>query len=471
MSHDADRDFDAGSQANAWMHTGGANGETRTMGTTLKIVKADSKPGQAWIEELLRRGEDILDARVLDRAGRLVRSVREGGDRALLKAVRRFDGARPQRVRDLRHAPRSEPADALPAGFEEALERAIAAVKRYHEAQKSSEVVELRTDGVFLREIHRPLRRVGLYIPGGRAAYPSTVLMTAIPAKVAGVEEIVVVTPPRMLDESAALRHTLARLGIHEVWGVGGAHAIAALAYGTETIRRVDKIVGPGNAWVTAAKHLVSSDVAIEGVAGPSEVVIVVDTKGGAPIDPDWVAADLLAQAEHDPQAMALLITDDARYAKDVGKALRRRVPRLATSKTAAESIVTRGGALIVGGMDEALNLVDRIAPEHLQLVGEGAEALAERVRNAGAIFVGASTPEVFGDYVAGPSHVLPTAGTARFTSALGVEDFMRRSHIVKVEAAAAPRLAQAAAIFADVEGLPAHAVSARLRLGGAEGD
>jgi histidinol dehydrogenase len=288
--------------------------------------------------------------------------------------------------------------------------------------------------------------------------------MTVVPARVAGVEEIAVATPPASYRANPALRYTLARLGVTEIWGMGGAHAVAAFAYGTETIRRVDKIAGPGNAWVTAAKKLVVGDVGIDGLAGPSEVVIVADP--GA--DPGEVAADLLAQAEHDPLAAAVLITTDARLARLVSAEIDRQLaaPALAiTAETARASLAAFGVALVVAGLEEALDLVERLAPEHLQLVGREAEVLALHVRAAGAVFVGAATPEVFGDYIAGPSHVLPTCGSARFASALGVEDFLRRSHTVRFTPVAASHRAAAAAALADAEGLPAHAAAARRRL------
>jgi histidinol dehydrogenase len=286
--------------------------------------------------------------------------------------------------------------------------------------------------------------------------------MTVVPARVAGVEEIVVATPPGSYRSNPALRHTLARLGVTEIWGMGGAHAVAALAYGTETVRRVDKIAGPGNAWVTAAKKLVVGDVAIDGLAGPSEVLIVAD----ASADPGDVAADLLAQAEHDPLAAAVLITTDTRLAKRVSAEVDRQLEDLSTAETVRASLGNFGAALVVEDLEEALDLAERIAPEHLQLVGPEAEALAPRVRSAGAVFIGAATPEVFGDYVAGPSHVLPTCGSARFASSLGVEDFLRRSHTIRFTSGAASRRAAAAATLADAEGLPAHAAAARRRLG-----
>ena len=424
----------------------------------LNIVRADSRKGRKLMERLRHRGDDLLDGRVVEGADRIVEAVRLGGDKALLKAVRKYDKGAVRAVAKLRLDSADGDDEALAPGVEEALERAITAVEHYHRRQVHAGY-RMAESGVELIERRDPLRRVGVYVPGGRAAYPSTAVMTVVPARLAGVEEIVVVTPPRAWQASGALRYVLRRLGVREVWGMGGAQAVAALAYGTESIERVDKIVGPGNAWVTAAKHLVSADVAIDGLAGPSEVVIVASE--GA--DPGLVAADLLAQAEHDPRAMALLVTDRRQLAKRVAAEIGRQIKTLPTAGVARQAL---DSALVVADMDQALAVADDVAPEHLQLIGAGAEALAERIRNASAIFVGASTPTAFGDYLAGPSHVLPTAGTARFASALGVEDFVRRSHVVRFDATAARRAASATATLADAEGLPAHAASARQRLG-----
>jgi histidinol dehydrogenase len=427
----------------------------------IEVLKAESRSGRRAVERLVRRGDAVLDAKTLRRAEKIVREVRKRGDRALLDFARRLDGAEAESAAGL--ALSSAPVDPvdLPSGFAEALERAIAAVERYH-APQARTGYRLEEEGIELEERVTPLERVGLYVPGGRASYPSTVVMTVVPARVAGVKEIAVATPPASYRSSPALRYTLARLEVAEVWGMGGAHAVAAFAYGTETVRRVDKIAGPGNAWVTAAKKLVVGDVAIDGIAGPSEVVIVADPDS----DPGDVAADLLAQAEHDPLAAAVLITTDAKLAKRVSAEIDRQLAGLSTAETARASLAKFGAALVVKGLEEALDLVEKIAPEHLQLVGREAEVLALHVRAAGAIFIGGSTPEVFGDYVAGPSHVLPTCGNARFASALGVEDFLRRSHTLRFSQVAARHRAAAAAALADAEGLPAHAASARRRLG-----
>ena len=413
----------------------------------LRVVKADSRDGRQAMERLLSRGSLVLDAKVSSRAARIVQDVRRGGDKALLDKVRTLDRIDPGTVAGLALAPPAGDADRsiLPGGFQEALERAIAAVERFHVPQVRTGY-RVEEDGVELEERVTPLSRIAVYVPGGRASYPSTVVMTVVPARLAGVKEIVVATPPAGYHSTPALRYALERLEVKEVWGMGGAQAVAALAYGTETIRRVDKIVGPGNAWVTAAKRLVAGDVAIDGLAGPSEVVIVADGMD-AGVDPDLVAADLLAQAEHDPMAAAVLLTPDPRLARAVSAAVDRQLGDLviaATAGVARASLDNFGVALVVGSLEEAL---------------------APRVSRAGAIFLGASTPEVFGDYIAGPSHVLPTCGSARFASSLGVEDFLRRSHTVRFSAVAAGRRAAAAAILADAEGLPAHAAAARRRL------
>jgi histidinol dehydrogenase len=469
------------------------------IGRPLRIVEAGSRAGRRRLAELTGRGVAVLDARTVRAAAKIVAEVRAGGDRALVSLARRLDGSTARDAAGLRLLGAAEPgsatataarrrgapremgdAGALPVGFPEALERAIAAVERFHAPQVRSGYRLASEEGVDLDERLLPLDRVGIYVPGGRASYPSTLVMTVVPARLAGVGEIVVATPAAAFHGSAALRHALARLGVEEVWGLGGAQAVAALAYGTETLRRVDKIVGPGNAWVTAAKRLVAGDVAIDGIAGPSEVVIV----AGGDADPELLAADLLAQAEHDPLAVAVLITPDEHLARRVRKAVAAQLASLAaappvpagegaagaagaaSAATARAALARFGAILVVGGWEEAIELVERIAPEHLQLVGDGAEDLAERVRAAGAVFVGAASPVVFGDYVAGPSHVLPTCGSARFASALGVEDFVRRSHTVRFSPAAAARWAEAAACLASAEGLPAHAAAARRRLG-----
>jgi histidinol dehydrogenase len=410
----------------------------------------------------------VLDPATVARAEKIVAAVERRGDRALLAAVRRHDGLVVEGVADLR-LPVPDPQEELerlPPGFAAALDGAIGAVERFHRPQVVPGY-RLEDGGIELIERRQPLRRVGVYVPGGRASYPSTVVMTVVPARVAGVEQIAVATPAASFHGSPALRYTLGRLGIDEVWGMGGAHAVAALAYGTATIPRVDKIVGPGNAWVTAAKRRVYGVVGIDGLAGPSEVVIVAAPGSGDPGDgrlAGLLAADLLAQAEHDPRAAAVLLTPDRDLARVVAGEVAAQLATLPTAATARRSLAAFGAVLLVADLEEALGLVERLAPEHLQLVGSAAETLAERVTAAGGVFLGPASPEVFGDYVAGPSHVLPTGGSARFASALGVEDFVRRSHTVRFDAAAARRWAGPTAVLAQAEGFPAHAAAASRR-------
>ena len=429
---------------------------------TLRIVKLDSRRGGKEIERLRSRGRTTIDRKTMRRARAIVDDVRRKGDRALLGYVAEHDGMKVERAASLRQplATTDELRHRMPPAFEEALERAIAAVDAFH-APQVRPGYEHERDGVWLEERRHPLRRVGVYIPGGRFPYPSTVIMTVIPARLAGVEEIVVATPPKAFATSLPLRFTLARLDVREIWGMGGAHAIAALAYGTETVRRVDKIVGPGNAWVNAAKQFVAGDVGIDGLPGPTEIVVFADSGADAAL----VAADLLAQAEHDVLAAAILVTDDRRFAKAVADEIERQLETLATAEVARESIRRYGVALVVEDLERGLDLVEAIAPEHLQLMGEGPEALVSRVSRAGAIVVGRWSTAVFGDYVAGPSHVLPTGGSARWASALGVDDFIRRSHSIRFTPDAARTWAEAAATLADIEGLAAHAAAARRRL------
>ncbi|MEE2776465.1 MAG: histidinol dehydrogenase [Acidobacteriota bacterium] len=428
---------------------------------TLRRVKILSRRGERELARLVGRGRSVVDRKTLRQARRIVNTVKRRGDRALLEYVSEFDGVEVDSAVELRRrlTPHSELSQQLAPELREALEKAIGAVDDFHAPQVHAGY-ELERDGVWLEERRSPLRRVGIYVPGGRFPYPSTVIMTVVPARLAGVEEIVVATPPRAYSDSPALRWILARLGVQEVWGMGGAHAVGALAYGTETVRRVDKIVGPGNAWVNAAKRVVAGDVAIDGVPGPTEVVVLAD----ATADPDTVAADMLAQAEHDVLAAAILVTDDAALARSVAEAIDEQLAALPNPDVARQAIGRYGLALLTDDLEEGLQVAERIAPEHLQLMGSGAEALVPRVRAAGAIVVGQATTAVFGDYVAGPSHVLPTCGSARFASALGVEDFVRRSHAIRFTVEAAREWGEVAAVLADAEGLAAHAASARRR-------
>lgn len=430
-----------------------------------RVTAAGSLAGRRLRRRIAERLATVLDAKVEKAVGRIVAGIRKGGDAALLEATRLHDGFAAAGVADLRLAPLPEDSGwpNLPPQVREAVELAIGNVERFHRAQLAAggEGFVVEEPGLTLAETVLPLARAGLYVPGGRASYPSTAIMTVVPARVAGVASIAVATPARTYLSQPVLRYTLARLGVDEIWGVGGAQAIAALAYGTESVRRVDVIAGPGNAWVTAAKRRVAGSVAIDGLMGPSEVVIV----AGEEADAEWVAADLLAQAEHDPRAAALLVTSSRKLARGVAAAIERQLSALATGETARAALAVYGGALLVDDLAAAIALADEIAPEHLQLVGTGIEARAASFRNAGAVFVGARMPEVFGDYVAGPSHVLPTCGTARFASGLSVETFRRRTHRLELrDTAIASRFAAASAALARAEGLPGHAASAAAR-------
>ncbi len=319
-----------------------------------------------------------------------------------------------------------------------------------------------RRAGVRLAARWRPVAAAGLYVPGGTAAYPSSVLMNAIPAKVAGVERLVMTVPtPRGVLNPLVLA-AAQMVGIDEIYRVGGAQAIAALAYGTATIAPVDKIVGPGNAYVAAAKRRVFGKVGIDMIAGPSEILVVADRRN----DPEWIAADLLSQAEHDCASQAILITNDTGFATDVETAVERHLAQLPRAQIARASWQANGAILIVADWNEAPALIDRIAPEHLELAVDEADAFAERVHHAGAIFLGRHTPEAIGDYIAGPNHVLPTSRSARFASGLGVLDFLKRSSMVRCDAASLAALAPSAIRLAEAEGLGAHALSLSIRLG-----
>ncbi len=433
------------------------------MSGALRVLDVGSAAGRRHLDLLERRGRGGVTPGIRDAAAEIVQRVRAGGDRELLALVRRFDGFEAAAAAALRLD--VDRADRAPVDPEvaAAIESAHGAIDAYHRAHLRRPGVERSSGGgVVIEERRIPIRRVGLYVPGGRFPYPSTVLMTAVPARLAGVEELVVATPPRAYLDSPVLRHVLARVGVDEVWGMGGAHAVAALAYGTEQIRPVDLIAGPGNAWVAAAKQLVAADVGVDRDAGPSEVVIV----ASAGALPELVASDLLAQAEHDPLAVAVLLTDETRLARAAALEVARQLERLPTAETAALALERHGAALVARDLDQAMALLEQLAPEHAQLIGAEAEARADVVRNVGALFVGGASPVVFGDYIAGPSHVLPTGGSARFASGLGTDDFLRRSHTVRFSAAAAASWSLPAETLATTEGLSAHAAAARLRRG-----
>jgi histidinol dehydrogenase len=392
----------------------------------------------------------------------IIAEVREGGDRALIELTRKFD-----RLDLAKSGLRVSPAEidgaaaqCLPAALD-ALKLAHERIETYHRKQLPKD--ERWTDplGVELGGRWTAIEAAGLYVPGGTAAYPSSVLMNAVPAKVAGVPRLVMVVPAPDGKLNPLVLAAAKLAGVDEIYRVGGAQAVAALAFGTETIAPVAKIVGPGNAYVAAAKRLVFGKVGIDMVAGPSEVLVLADRDG----HPDWIAADLLAQAEHDTSAQSILITDDASLADAVEKALEGQLARLPREAVAAASWRDFGAVILVRTLNDAVPLVDAIAPEHIEIVAGNAEDLAKRIRNAGAIFLGAHTPEAIGDYVAGSNHVLPTARSARFSSGLGVLDFMKRTSILKCGPDSLRALAPAAIALGEAEGLDGHARSVAIRL------
>src|SRR6516165_6783179 len=392
----------------------------------------------------------------------IIEDVALRGDAALIDYTRRFDGVE-LAASGLRLTPHeiTEAAVAAPSETVTALRLAAERIESFHRHQLPPTIDYVDTLGVRLANRWRPIAAAGLYVPGGTAAYPSSVLMNAIPAKIAGVERLVMTVPAPGGVLSPLVLAAAQLVGVDEVYRVGGAQAIAALAFGTATIAPVDKIIGPGNAYVAAAKRRVFGRVGIDMIAGPSEILVVADRHN----DPQWIAADLVSQAEHDSAAQAILVTDDAAFAREVEAAVERHLTRLPRAQIARASWQAHGAILLVTDWEEAVALIDRIAPEHLELALEEADALAERVNHAGAIFLGRHTPEAIGDYIAGPNHVLPTARSARFASGLGVLDFLKRSSLVRCEPASLAALAPAAIRLADAEGLEAHALSLSIRL------
>ena len=392
----------------------------------------------------------------------ILADVRKNGDAAVKALTARFDGF------DLDAVGWQIPLDTCRAALDglaqelrQALELAAARIRAYHEAQRPQDSDTTDAVGVRMGARWRAVDAAGIYVPGGRAAYPSSVLMNAIPAKVAGVERLVMVTPSPDGGINPLVLAAAALSGVDEVWRIGGAQAIAALAYGTDRIAPVDVVTGPGNAWVAEAKRQLYGVVGIDMVAGPSEILVVADAGN----DPDWIAADLLSQAEHDPTSQSILITDDAGFADRVSAAVERKLATLATREVARASWEAHGAIIVVRDLNDTPPLVDRLAPEHLELAVADPEPLFARVRHAGSIFLGRHTPEAIGDYVGGPNHVLPTGRRARFSSGLSVLDFMKRTSFLACDDAAIRAIGPAAVALAKAEGLPAHADSVAERL------
>lgn len=407
--------------------------------------------------------DSVSDDRVHGVVREIIHAVRANGDAAVVEYTNRFDHMHVASMAELElGSDRLQAALArIPAARRSAIEAAAERVRSYHARQKDDTWTYTEADGTVLGQKITPLDRVGLYVPGGKAAYPSSVLMNAIPAKVAGVPELVMVVPTPAGEVNDLVLAAAAVAGVDRVFTIGGAQAVAALAYGTESIPKVDKIVGPGNIYVATAKREVFGQVGIDMIAGPSEILIVTD--GGT--DPDWIAMDLFSQAEHDEDAQSILLCPDADYLDKVAASIDRLMLEMPRADIIRASIVGRGALIQVRDMDEACAVANRIAPEHLELSVENPEAMLPRIRHAGAIFMGRYTAEALGDYCAGPNHVLPTSGTARFSSPLGVYDFQKRSSLIFCSPDGASELGKIASELAHGEGLTAHARSAEYRI------
>ena len=428
------------------------------LSTANASFEADFKARLHWSAE--------TDAGIEDVVANILRDVQTRGDAAVLEYTNRFDGLNATSVAalELTQAELKAAFDAIPADQRDALQAATKRVRSYHQAQKKAngESWSYRDEaGSLLGQKVTPLDRVGIYVPGGKATYPSSVLMNAIPAHVAGVEEIIMVVPTPNNEKNLMVLAAAYIAGVSRAFTIGGAQAVAALAYGTATIPKVDKITGPGNAYVASAKRRVFGTVGIDMIAGPSEILVLAD--GSTP--PDWVAMDLFSQAEHDELAQSILLCPDAAYIAQVQESINRLLPDMPRAAIIAKSLNDRGALILTRSMEEACDISNRIAPEHLEVSSRDPHRWEPLLKHAGAIFLGAFTSESLGDYCAGPNHVLPTSGTARFSSPLGVYDFQKRSSIIEVSEAGAQELGKIASVLAHGEGLQAHARAAELRL------
>ncbi|HRL35695.1 MAG TPA: histidinol dehydrogenase [Ottowia beijingensis] len=435
-----------------------------TMSTPLRLSTSQPDFEQQFAQRLHWSAEQ--DEAIELRVKSILADVRTRGDAAVLEYTARFDGLKAARMADLQLSADELQAafDGLPLDQREALTQAVARIRRYHEWQKKQggETATYRDDdGTLLGQKVTPLDRVGIYVPGGKAAYPSSVLMNAIPAHVAGVGEIVMVVPTPGGEKNPLVLAAAHVAGVSRAFTLGGAQAVAALAYGTATIPRVDKITGPGNAYVASAKKHVFGQVGIDMIAGPSEILVLAD--GSAP--PEWVAMDLFSQAEHDELAQSILLCPDAAYIDAVQREIDRLLPTLPRAEIIAKSLNGRGALIHTRSMEEACDISNRIAPEHLEVSSRDPHQWEPLLRHAGAIFLGAYTSESLGDYCAGPNHVLPTSGTARFSGPLSVYDFQKRTSLIEVSEAGAQQLGRIASVLAHGEGLQAHARAAEMRL------
>jgi histidinol dehydrogenase len=428
----------------------------------LRLLNTRDAGFERELDRLLDRAQEAgTEVEATVRA--ILADVRTRGDEALLEYTRRFDryAVDSAAMLEVSKSRLAEARKSLPADQFAALEQAAARIRSYHERQKIESWRYTEPDGTMLGQQVTALERVGLYVPGGKAAYPSSVLMNAIPAKVAGVSELIMVVPAPGGEVNNMVLAAAAIAGVDRVFTIGGAQAVAALAFGTHTVPKVDKIVGPGNVYVTTAKRLVFGSVDIDMIAGPSEIVVLCDGK----TDPEWVAMDMFSQAEHDEDAQAILISLDAGFTQRVKSAIEKLIDGMERRDIIKASLEGRGALITVNGLDEAIALTNRIAPEHLELSVDDASTVAGRVRHAGAILIGRYTAEALGDYCAGPNHVLPTSGTARFSSPLGVYDFQKRTSLIQCSADGASQLGKIASVLARGEGLTAHARSAEYRI------
>ncbi|MEE9331657.1 MAG: histidinol dehydrogenase [Methylophilaceae bacterium] len=407
--------------------------------------------------------ETAQDDRVDNVVADILKDVKKRGDVAVLEYTNRFDGTNASSLAELEisQAELQTALKGLPKPQREALEAAADRVRVYHEKQVMSSWDYTEEDGTFLGQKITPLDRVGLYVPGGKAAYPSSVLMNAIPAKVAGVQELIMVVPTPNGERNALVLAAAAIAGVDRLFCIGGAQAVGALAYGTETVPQVDKVTGPGNAYVAAAKRRVFGVVGIDMVAGPSEILVICDGK----TDPDWIAMDLFSQAEHDEMAQAILLCPNEAFIDQVAASMQKLVQEMPRKAIISTSITDRGALILVKDLEEAVVISNHIAPEHLELSVEEPLVMSKKIKHAGAIFMGRDTCEALGDYCAGPNHVLPTSRTARFSSPLGVYDFQKRSSLIMVSSAGAQKLGKIASTLAHGESLQAHAKSAEYRL------
>jgi len=430
----------------------------------MKILRIGGKGFDRYLSEV--EGRATQEGLRLEReVHSILKDVRKRGDIALAHYTQVFDGLKiPVQQLQVKRSEVKEAYRKIPGDFLETLKQAAHRIRKFHQLLSKRLILTLKEEekGIRLEQVIKPLERIGIYVPGGKASYPSTVLMAALPAKVAGVREILMVTPPQKEGISPAVLVAADLSGVHRIYQIGGVQAIAALAYGTKSIPKVDKIVGPGNQYVATAKRLVYGDVDIDMVAGPSEIVIVSDESASPP----FVAADLISQAEHDEMAMAILITPSETFGKKVKKEMERQLTTLKRRRVASFSLNRRGGILIVKDLKQAMELVNRIAPEHLELAVSRPRSLIKSVRHAGAVFLGIHTPEAIGDYMAGPNHILPTAGTARFSSPLGVEDFIKRTNLMRFTQSALRRFEKDVKRFAEWEGLEGHYQAVRIRMG-----